>query len=377
MIQDTIQRVVDLRYPRELVQVLVVIEAGDAGTIAEVEEKLAELRRQGIDPRPPAHLRRPADQQAPRAERGPARGDRGRGHHLRRRGRAPPGHPQRGQHGDDRARGRPVVQCGVQLMNYADRWFSALNVLEYFFWFKSRMHYHARGGDGAPGGQHRLRPTRTCWSDLGGWDQNCLTEDADLGIRLSARGRAHPRDLRRRVRHPGGDAAHGGAVRQAAHALEPGLPAGPAQGRLAAACPPGRSACWPSTPWPFRWLQAVMMLYVPLSLWMMLFAKMPVLVAMLSSLPLYMLLVQFRISVVGLYEFTPCTACARPCSVRSGWRWPTCPTSGCWPSPPCARCGARRGARTAGRRRPTSAPTAQAGAAAAGLPDAPGAAGRG
>ena len=45
------------------------------------------------------------------------------------------------------ARGRPtVVQCGVQLMNYADRWFSALNVLEYFFWFKSRMHYHAAVG---------------------------------------------------------------------------------------------------------------------------------------------------------------------------------------------------------------------------------------
>ena len=53
-----------------------------------------------------------------------------------------------------------VVQCGVQLMNYADRWFSALNVLEYFFWFKSRMHYHARGRHGAAGRQHRLLPAR-------------------------------------------------------------------------------------------------------------------------------------------------------------------------------------------------------------------------
>src|SRR5262249_20081824 len=41
VIQDTVQRVVDLNYPRELVQVLVVIEAGDHGTIAKVEERLA------------------------------------------------------------------------------------------------------------------------------------------------------------------------------------------------------------------------------------------------------------------------------------------------------------------------------------------------
>ena len=47
MIADTIQRTVDLDYPRALVQVLVVIEAGDLGTIAVVEEKLAELRARG------------------------------------------------------------------------------------------------------------------------------------------------------------------------------------------------------------------------------------------------------------------------------------------------------------------------------------------
>ena len=49
VIKDTIQRTVDLNYPRELVQILVVIEAGDHGTIAEVEAKLAALREQHID----------------------------------------------------------------------------------------------------------------------------------------------------------------------------------------------------------------------------------------------------------------------------------------------------------------------------------------
>ncbi|MBI3972238.1 MAG: glycosyltransferase, partial [Chloroflexi bacterium] len=49
VIQDTIQRMVDLNYPQELVQVLVVIEAGDAGTIAKVQEKLDTLRSQRME----------------------------------------------------------------------------------------------------------------------------------------------------------------------------------------------------------------------------------------------------------------------------------------------------------------------------------------
>src|SRR5687768_1548302 len=48
VIQDTIQRMVDLKYPHELVQILVVIEAGDHGTIAEVNARLDMLRAQGI-----------------------------------------------------------------------------------------------------------------------------------------------------------------------------------------------------------------------------------------------------------------------------------------------------------------------------------------
>lgn len=47
VIQDTIQRVVDLNYPPDLVQVLIVIEAGDHGTIGKVNEKLAQLRALG------------------------------------------------------------------------------------------------------------------------------------------------------------------------------------------------------------------------------------------------------------------------------------------------------------------------------------------
>ena len=48
--------------------------------------------------------------------------------------------------------GVKVVQGGVQLMNYESNWYSTLNVLEYFFWFKSRLHYHARHGSIPLGG---------------------------------------------------------------------------------------------------------------------------------------------------------------------------------------------------------------------------------
>src|SRR5947209_14676437 len=39
-----------------------------------------------------------------------------------------------------------AVQSGVQLMNHNTKWFCFLNVLEYFFWFKSSMHFFARIG---------------------------------------------------------------------------------------------------------------------------------------------------------------------------------------------------------------------------------------
>jgi glycosyltransferase XagB len=80
-----------------------------------------------------------------------------------------------------------VVQAGVQLMNFRDRWFSIHNCLEYFFWFKSRLHFHARVGM-VPLGGNTVFMRRELLLEAGGWDENCLTEDADIGLRLSAMG---------------------------------------------------------------------------------------------------------------------------------------------------------------------------------------------
>jgi cellulose synthase/poly-beta-1,6-N-acetylglucosamine synthase-like glycosyltransferase len=80
-----------------------------------------------------------------------------------------------------------VVQAGVQLVNFWSNWYSVRNVLEYFFWFRSRLHFHARKGFIPLGGNTVF--VRTDWlRHVGGWDPDSLTEDCDLGVRLSLAG---------------------------------------------------------------------------------------------------------------------------------------------------------------------------------------------
>jgi cellulose synthase/poly-beta-1,6-N-acetylglucosamine synthase-like glycosyltransferase len=301
VIQETIQRVVDLNYPRRLVQVLVVVEAGDAGTIAKVEEKLVVLRAQGVD-----NVRLVTFDDPPI----------NKPHGLNVGLREATGEVVAVFDAEDEP--HPdilqvvntvmwretvhVVQCGVQLMNYASRWFSALNVLEYFFWFKSRLHYHASVGIVPLGGNTVfLRRGLLLWS--GGWDQHCLTEDADIGIRLSAE-RVPIRVLYddRYVTKEETPPTVGQFIRQRTRWNQGFLQVLGKRDWLR--LPTWRQRLLALYTLAFPLLQALTALYVPVSLWLMFFARVPVLVAMLSSLPLYMLLIQLAISLAGLYEFT-------------------------------------------------------------------------
>ena len=81
-----------------------------------------------------------------------------------------------------------VVQSGVQLMNFKSNWFSALNVLEYFFWFKSGLHCFTRQFQVTPLGGNTVFFKREMLKQIDGWDETCLTEDADVGIRLTLLG---------------------------------------------------------------------------------------------------------------------------------------------------------------------------------------------
>jgi glycosyltransferase XagB len=80
-----------------------------------------------------------------------------------------------------------VVQGGVQLMNYRSSWWSLRNTLEYFFWFSSRLHFHARNGF-IPLGGNTVFVRTDLLRLVGGWDAECLAEDCELGIRLSVAG---------------------------------------------------------------------------------------------------------------------------------------------------------------------------------------------
>ena len=81
-----------------------------------------------------------------------------------------------------------VVQGGVQLVNFRTSWFSLRNCLEYFFWFRSRLHLQEKH-DFIPLGGNTVFIRTDLLREVGGWDAECLAEDCDLGVRLSTMGK--------------------------------------------------------------------------------------------------------------------------------------------------------------------------------------------
>jgi glycosyltransferase XagB len=83
--------------------------------------------------------------------------------------------------------GAQVVQGGVQLMNIQSSWWSLRNCLEYYFWFRSRLHFHA-AAEFIPLGGNTVFVRTDVLRRAGGWDAECLAEDCELGVRLSVAG---------------------------------------------------------------------------------------------------------------------------------------------------------------------------------------------
>lgn len=178
--QDTIQKVYDLNYPKELMQIVAICSDDDEGTIAEAQKKIDQLGDPNVQIL--IYTNKPTSK------------PRGLNHALQiARGdivtifdAEDEPHPDilniinTTMLNED----VDVVQAGVQLMNHNTHWFSYLNVLEYFFWFKSSLHFFARVGM-TPLGGNTVFVRRDLMEQLGGWDETTLTEDADLGIRLS------------------------------------------------------------------------------------------------------------------------------------------------------------------------------------------------
>jgi cellulose synthase/poly-beta-1,6-N-acetylglucosamine synthase-like glycosyltransferase len=178
--QETIQKVYDLNYPKELMQIIAICSDDDVGTIAEAQKKIEQL----ADPNVQLLIYTDRPTSKPRGLNRALQVARGDVATIFDAEDEP--HPDilniinTTMLNED----VDVVQSGVQLMNHNTKWFCFLNVLEYFFWFKSSLHFFARVGM-TPLGGNTVFVRRELMEQLGGWDETCLTEDADLGIRLS------------------------------------------------------------------------------------------------------------------------------------------------------------------------------------------------
>jgi cellulose synthase/poly-beta-1,6-N-acetylglucosamine synthase-like glycosyltransferase len=301
VIQATIDRVACTDYPSELVQVIVVCAADDTGTIEGAQLAIRRLRARGQD-----------NAELVVFDDGPVNKPHGLNAALTR---------SRNDvvtifDAEDEIQpeifsiintimvteGVKVVQAGVQLMNFDSNWYSTFNVLEYFFWFRSRLHYHARHG-AIPLGGNTVFFARDLLRRLGGWDETNLTEDADIGLRISAMGvqvrvvydhryvtkEETPPTLhdfiRQRTRWSQG------FMQTLAKGTWRKLPTR-RQRRLA----------WQTLAFPYA--QAVLGLYLPIAVLTAFVLRAPVPVALLSWLPVLLLIAHFVMSVVGLYEFT-------------------------------------------------------------------------
>ncbi|PVZ94865.1 glycosyl transferase [Amnibacterium flavum] len=197
--------------------------------------------------------------------------------------------------------GADVVQGGVQLMNFRSSWWSLRNVLEYYFWFRSRLHFQAEAKFIPLGGNTVFaRREWLDWSD--GWDDQCLAEDCELGVRLSSAGAnivvAYSPEVATREETPG---TLKSLYKQRTRWN---------QGFLQVL----RKGEWRKLP-TFRqrmfaryllsmpFLQAATGLLIPLSLVLILFVKVPTPIALLSFLPIAPTLVTIAVEAAGLGEF--------------------------------------------------------------------------
>ena len=301
VIQTTIERVVRANYPLSLLEVVVICSIDDTGTIAKVQQKIAQLRRRGIENvRVLAFKSRPINK--PHGLNVGLRSTRNEVVTIF--------DAEDDMHPDifnvmntvlldERV---SVVQGGVQLMNYRSKWYSVLNVMEYFFWFKSRLHYHSRLGM-TPLGGNTVFFTREVLQRVGGWDELDLTEDADIGIRISLLGEKmrviyDDRYVTREETPPTLSQFIKQRTRWSQGFLQTLLKGDwkrlpKMSQRLLALYTLGYPA-----------IQAVLGIYILASVLMMFTFKVPILTALLLDLPLYLLAAHFTLNLIGLYEFT-------------------------------------------------------------------------
>ncbi len=300
VIATTLDRIVRSNYPAELFHVIVVCSADDVGTIARTQEKIAELAEEGI-----------INAELVIFDDGPINKPHGLNCALRRArtdvvsifDAEDEVHPDIVSIVNSVMvnEGVNVVQSGVQLMNYQSNWYSTFNVLEYFFWFRSRLHYQARFGS-LPLGGNTVFISRDLLNRINGWDESNLTEGAEIGLRLSSMGE------RIRVIYDDRFVTKEETPPTLAQFVKQRTRW--SQGFMQTL----KKGVWKEMPTrrqrflafytlAFPHVQAMLGIYVPISLATVFFLQAPVGVAMITFLPVLLLIANFITTVIGLYEF--------------------------------------------------------------------------
>jgi cellulose synthase/poly-beta-1,6-N-acetylglucosamine synthase-like glycosyltransferase len=202
-----------------------------------------------------------------------------------------------------------VVQGGVQLMTLGTKvrdWFKVHNVMEYFFWFTSRMFYQVRTGF-VPLGGNTVFIRRQILDQAGGWPDN-LTEDCALGVLLCTRYNArvvaaYEPELATREEVPQtiGSRRSGSLFWQRVR-WNQGFLSILLEGRWAT-LPTLRQRALAGYILATPFLQAFSALLLPLSVVTILWLKVPVFVAMLMYAPFVPIIITLATQIVGLREF--------------------------------------------------------------------------
>jgi len=185
-------------------------------------------------------------------------------------------------------------------MNFRSSWLTVRNVLEYYFWFRSRLHFHARQGFIPLGGNTVFIRTEVLRA-VSGWDPECLAEDCELGVRLSALGARttvfYEPDLVTREECP---PTLGAFARQRTR-WNQGYLQTLSKGywrRL-----PLRQRALGAYTLAMPYLMAVVWLTIPVAIATALFVKAPVPMTLVSFLPALPMLSMLAVEVAGLNDF--------------------------------------------------------------------------
>jgi cellulose synthase/poly-beta-1,6-N-acetylglucosamine synthase-like glycosyltransferase len=194
-----------------------------------------------------------------------------------------------------------VVQGGVQLMNFQSSWWSLRNVLEYYFWFRSRLHFHAKEKFIPLGGNTVfVRKEWLDWSE--GWDASCLAEDCELGVRLSSAGAkvvvAYSPEVVTREETPGTFVS---LLKQRTRWNQGFMQVyGKGEWRQ---LPTLRQRLMARYLLTMPFIQAATGLLIPISVVLILTVKVPTAIALVSFVPLAPTLVLLAVEFTGLHEF--------------------------------------------------------------------------